>query len=190
MITCLQDAYAGSCNLVDLEQNTVSRRMDCLGDYVIDYAYEVLDKRASDISFLFDHLDLIILGGDMHVMPWEPRFSQVVTLLDNCKKVNKPVICGGVGAFGLIYSACSGGTKFHVLNGPHGDSIDKLPSYPRYGTENGQYPSTFLDNKTGDMYCYEPHRKVWSAYCNIGMYRRAGGSGEERPPTRSFVSNV
>jgi len=153
------------------EENISVRKPFGLADFVIDYAFEMLDDRAKEVILAFDNLDMIFIGGDMTYMPWDPKCSQVVTLLASARKVNKPVVCCGSGALMMVYSICTGGTKFHVLNGPFGENIDRLPAFGRYSPDTGQYPGAWLNNSNGDLYSYDVHKRVWNPVCNCGIFR-------------------
>jgi hypothetical protein len=168
VLSCLREARGET---VASEENIVVRKPFGLADYIIDYAFEMLDDRAKDITLAFDNLDMIFIGGDMTYMPWDPKCSQVVTLLATARKVNKPVLCCGSGAFMMVYSICTGGTKFHVLNAPYGENIDRLPAFSRYSPATGQYPGAWLNNNNGDLYSYDVHKRVWAPVCNCGIFR-------------------
>jgi hypothetical protein len=65
------------------------------------------------------------------------------------------------------------GCRYHMLNGPSGDSISALSKFPRFSFGSGPFPSGWLDNHTGDVYAYDKDRRCWEPNCNIGMYRIA-----------------
>lgn len=168
VLSCLREAEGET---LITEENIFVRKPFGLADFVIDYMHEMLDDRAKEVTLAFDNLDIIFVGGDMTYMPWDPKCSQVVTLLASARKVNKPVLCCGSGALMMVYSICTGGTKFHVLNAPFGENIDRLPAFGRYAPDTGQYPGAWLNNTNGDLYSYDVHKRVWNPVCNCGIFR-------------------
>lgn len=149
----------------------VYKKYNELSEYLVDFGHEMLDDACEKRAIHFDNIDLIILSGDMHCLPWESKYVQVVTLIKMANKAEKPMLCCGGAGFTTVYATCTAGTKYHVLNGPGGDTIDRLASFSRYGSDTGEYPSAFLDNSTGDMYTYDTYRKRWKPVCNVGMYK-------------------
>ncbi|RYH29848.1 hypothetical protein EON65_07145 [archaeon] len=164
-----------------------------LGDLVIDWEHAHLDKKAQENSVKFDKIDMIIVCGDMHVLPWETFASQVVSLLHMAKFMSKPVMALGFGAFSAIYTFATKGVRFNVLNGPTGQPISELSSFPRYSVGTGAHPSGWLDRETGDMYVYEAKNISWQPKCNLGIHFStcsSGSSGSPRgqPPVAKHVS--
>lgn len=156
-----------------LNCNFIEREINRLDDVVVDWEHDGLNDASKNCCKAFDKFDFIFVSGDMKVLPWEPIATQVVTLIHMCKATNKPLFCSGFGAFSAIYTLSTKGARFHVLNGPYGDEIEKLPSFPRYSIGSGAYPSGWLDSETGDLYTYQAKQGVWKPVCNIGMYRIA-----------------
>jgi hypothetical protein len=154
-----------------MEYRLIIRKMNDLSDFVCDWEYDILNESSKAIFRSFDKLDLICISGDMKACPWDPVYSQVITLQHMANFCNKPVLSCGSGAYSSIYTAATQGRKFHILNGPDGDSIEKLPTFPRYSKGIGAYPSGWLDNTTGDLYSYDYHANVWRPVCNIGVSR-------------------
>lgn len=151
--------------------DVVIRRPNDLHDCVIDWEFDRLDIESIHIARRFDNLSLIIVIGDMSMCPWSMDCAQLVTLLWMAEFSKKPTLCIGSGAFAAIYSAAGHGTKFNVLNGPIGDSVERIPTFPRYSKTLGQHPGVLLENETGDMYTYNSQYNTWAPVCNIGIYR-------------------
>jgi hypothetical protein len=147
------------------------RRLNNLHEYVLDWEYDLLDDNGKNITRRFDNLSLIVVIGDMTICPWSLVSSQLTTLLWMAELSKKPTLCLGSGAFAAVYAAAGQGTKFDVLNGPNGESVEKLPRFPRYSKTQGQFPGVWLDNETGDLYSYGTQFNNWTPICNIGIYR-------------------
>lgn len=151
------------------------KRLNELGEYAFDWQHDALDESRKQQARMFDKLELIFVGGDMSILPWDPIATQLVTLLNMTNIVKKPVFLLGLGAYVNIYATATQGTRFNVLNGPHGSGIDELAMFGQYGPSSikESYPSGFLDSDTGDMYTYNPQTGSWNPVCNIGMFRMA-----------------
>lgn len=176
---CLKDALQEFPDADEQSLDIECRKLDCLVDMIVDWEYQVLDDSAKHAAVRFDILDVIVIGGDMSILPWEPRCIQLVQLLKLAEKSGKPVLGCGTGAFASVYAICTGGMTFHLLNGPNGESIDKLSTFGRYGGSSGQFPSAWMDNDTGDLYIYDVSGRVWRPICNIGQYRVASNVIQE-----------
>lgn len=150
-----------------------TRRMNNLYDFAIDWEYDLLDESGRNICRRFDCLSLIVVAGDMRIYPWHLSNSQLITLLWMAEMSKKPTLCCGAGAFAAVYSAAGQGTKFNLLNQPNGESLEKLPHFPRYSRSIGQFPGVWMDNETGDVYTYNSQFKHWVPVGNVGIYRCA-----------------
>ncbi len=153
------------------ENELIIRKIDELSDYVCDWEHDLLNEKSKEICQKIDKLDIICIGGDMRISPWEPHFTKVITIIHTANFCNKPILAVGSGSFACIYASATKGTRFHILNGPNGESLDKLPYFPRYSVGSGVYPSAWLDSETGDLYSYEAYSRVWKPICNIGVHR-------------------
>ena len=151
----------------------IERKLNRLGDIVVDWEHDNLNDASRTNCRQFDKIDFIFIAGDMKICPWEPVASQVVTLIHMCKFMKKPLFCSGFGAFRAIYSLATKGARFHVLNGPVGEELEKLPGFPRFSIGTGAFPSGWFDNETGDLYTYQANKNVWMPVCNLGIYRIA-----------------
>ena len=157
------------------------RRCNEIGDLIMDWETESLDKESLERVTRFDTFDVICIGGDMNECPWHPRNMQVITLIHMANEINKPLLTVGGGTFLAVYSASTCGKRFFILNDPLGDTIDKLPLYPRYALDTIEHPCGWLDNETGDVYSYKDDSKLWTPVCNIGMFRIANSGKPSRP---------
>lgn len=157
------------------------RKGNQIQDFVVDWEHEAVDEAARKKTLLFDSIDIFCIGGDMIDCPWHPRNMLVVTLIHMANEMKKPVLSVGGGAFTSIYSTATNGSRFYVLNDPLGDTIDKLAAFPRYVQGTKAYPGGWLDNETGDIYCYDDKHNLWVPSCNIGMFRIATSGKPSRP---------
>jgi hypothetical protein len=154
----------------ELDVRFMERSYDQLGDLVVDWEHDQLHHTAEDHCLKFDHLDMIIIDGDLQVLPWEPQAMQLVSLVHMAKFTNKPVLGIGFGAFATVYSLATKGARFNILNGPGGEIIDKLSRFQRYSVGTGAFPSGWLDKETGDVYTFHKKDMAWHPVCNLGIH--------------------
>lgn len=57
------------------------RRLDEISDYVCHWQGDILTEKSRSQLIRFDKLDMIFLCGDMNILPWDPVFMLVHTLL-------------------------------------------------------------------------------------------------------------
>jgi hypothetical protein len=154
------------------DNHYVERECNELNDYIVDWEHEQLGFNAELNCERFDELDFIFIGGDMCVLPWEPRSTQLTTLIHMCKYTFKPCVGIGYGAFCIVYALATKGKKYHILNGPLGAKIDSLPEFPFYSASStsAAFPSGWLDHETGDIYSYDRLRRGWWPVCNVGIH--------------------
>lgn len=188
----LKKLFASSAGSFQDDYHYMERRCNELGDIVVDWEYDHLDKKAQENSIRFDRVDVVVVYGDLSTLPWEPSASQVVTLIHMAKYMNKPYLGIGFGALTAIYTFATKGARFNVLNGPYGQSIEDLPSFPHYSISTGAVPSGWLDRETGDIYTYDRTAKEWRPTCNVGIHFTASkgspGSPRGQPPARKHIS--
>jgi hypothetical protein len=154
-----------------LEDSVIlERNLNELGDITVDWEHDHLHHEAERQAKKFDKIDAVIVGGDMSILPWEPQASQCVSLVHMCKFTQKPFLGVGFGAFCATYAIATRGTRFYMLNGPGGGIVDELPTFPRYSTPAGTFPSSFLDYDSGDMYIYKRLSRTWNPICNVGSH--------------------
>ena len=185
---CVLDCIS-RCGLAD--PLLIQRRMNKLDDYCIDWEHDLMDAVTKRRAKTFDKLDMVIVGGDIGVMSWNPLCMQLVTLCNMANKVNKPIMCLGAAAFTYIYALSTCGLRFNVLNQPLGGLIRDLPRFDHYTVagENTAYPGGYLGNEIGDLYTYDPDRRAWMPRCNVGVHYSGGAAVSGLPmPPRNFVS--
>lgn len=172
-------------------QDVTVRRINCLSDIVLDWEHEVIPPDAANLAKEFDKYDLVCVSGDMKFLPWEPFFFQTITLIHMCHLVGKPIVTCGGGAFAAVYAAATQGSKFFILNGAIGGSIENLKQFPVYSPGTKANPCGYLDNETGDIYTYDTGNRSWSGKCNTGIYRNASAgkpsSTRFRAPEKKFT---
>jgi len=148
----------------------IEREINELSDFVVDWEHEQLNYQAEMNCERFDEIDFIFIGGDMSILPWEPKSTQVVSLIHMAKYARKPLIGIGFGAFAVVYTLATKGARYHILNGPIGGTIESLPDFPHYSVGTGAFPSGWLDHETGDIYSYDRTMRGWMPVCNIGVH--------------------
>ncbi len=118
------------------------RAFDQLSDIVVDWEHETLHYESEMRALAFDRFDMVYLLGEAEVLPWDPRATQVVSLVHMARFVGKPIVGVGFGATAGVYSSCSKGARYWVLNGPEGGLApqQQLATYPRYSPATGAFP--------------------------------------------------
>ena len=142
-----------------------------LSEYVFDWEYDVLNEQSKTIAKRFDKVDIVFLIGDCKTLPWDTKVNDLTLFLHMCYFVKKPVVALGSGAFHCLYTLCTKGARFNILNGPYGNTLDRLPAYISYSIGSENHPSGWLDNETGDIYCYDIRRQSWAPRCCVGINR-------------------
>jgi len=79
------------------KHDIIVRKIDHLKDYICDWEHDILNEKLKGNCLKFDKLDLICIGGDMKICPWEPLFTHAITLLHMANLCNKPVLGFGSG---------------------------------------------------------------------------------------------
>lgn len=151
------------------DNNYIVRDPSQLHDVIVDWEYDQLDGKYEEMCLIFDKIDLIIILGEMEVLPWDLNSNQLIVLIKMAKQTKKPLIGLGFGAFSIIYSLSTKGRRLNFLNGPFGDNISKLSKFPSYGPNSGVLISVWYDQDTGDVYTYDPLNSHWKPICNIGI---------------------
>ena len=159
--------------IVGRSASIVLRKMDEIGDYVLDWEHDVLTESSKSKAKRFDKVEILFVIGDTKVLPWDSRALQLVTLLHMANFTKKATFCCGSGALHNIYSLATRGSRFHIVNGPNGEVLQRLPMYPRFAVGTAQFPCGWLDHETGDVYDYNPSLKNWYPKCNFGVSRLA-----------------
>jgi len=158
-------------SLLGKQSLLIEKNADDLADYVFDWEFELLGENTKTIAKRFDKVDMVFLAGDTTAVPWEKKFNDLTMLLHMCNFVKKPVVAVGSGAFHALYALCTKGARFDVINGPIGNQLDRLPSYGEYANGSEAHPSGWLDNETGDMYCFDKRKQSWIPLCCVGVTR-------------------
>ena len=82
------------------KHDIIVRKIDSLEDYVCDWEHDVLDENSKKHCAKFDKLDVICLGGDMKVCPWDPLFTKAISLLiwhiDVISRYSEQVLVGSL----------------------------------------------------------------------------------------------
>lgn len=151
----------------------VSKRLNELDDFLVDWEYDVLGPNSCHNAKRFDKVDIICVGGDMKILPWESSCQQLILLLHMAEVMRKPVFCCGSGAFAAVYSAATQGVRFNIINDRLGDPIEKLAAFPKFAKGTRANPCGWFDNETGDIYSFNKFTQNWQALCNVGIYRNA-----------------
>ena len=178
-------------SLLGKESVLVEKKVDELGDYVLNWEHAILEEHSKSVAKRFDKFDMIFLSGDCKSLPWEKHMHDVILLLHMCNYVQKPVVCTGSGAFHAMYALCTRGTTFDIINGPNGNALDRLAAYGKYANGSKEHPSVWLDSETGDVYRYDRKSKSWMPTCCVGSNRLPAygipSSGTVKPATKKYA---
>jgi hypothetical protein len=156
---------------IDEIPEIIVRKLDELGEFLVDWEYQSLEPNARDNAKKFDKLDMICISGDVKISPWEAKCYDAILLLHMFHLMNRPILSCGGASFSAIYATATQGVRFHIMNTPIGDSLEKLSEYPTYFKGTASHPCGWLDNETGDIYSYSHLTKSWIPVCNTGVYR-------------------
>ena len=160
-----KDAIDGGSRDIDV------RRLDNLGDIVLDWEHSVLSRDAAQLARNFDKIDVICVCGNMTILPWNPACFDLIVLIHMAHLLNKPMLTCGSGAYAAVYTCATQGARFNILNQPHGDSLEHIKKFPFFYKGTKANPCGWLDNETGDIYAYISQPHVWKGVCNCGVYR-------------------
>ena len=113
----------------------------------------------------FDKVDLVVVEGPSGLKPWAGQYQHLVTLVRMCLVTRKHTLLSN-GAFHiLIFLAASHlNHSIHIINGPKGSATHHLKDYSQINKLlTYKHNDYFLDNKTGDLYCFDKGLKEWRA---------------------------
>ena len=168
-------------NLSDIEFIEVDR-------YSIDtFLYEPASGYSNkDSEKLFDHLDFIFIDGDANMLPWLRKARKFLILLRMCKNTKK-ILFACTFAMQMMVFLCA--TNFNierVINGKgHGGSHKSIQTIERDYLHKLTLGDVFLDNATGDIYCYDSHKDEFYPVANTGIHNHK--SAQENPNTSAAM---
>ena len=119
------------------EDMTYRKGANDLHDYVCDWEHDVLNE-AKHHCRKFDKIDVLHWRG-YESSALGPLFTHAITLVYMAVTCDTPILGCGSGAFAGIYCAATQGARFNILNGPLGDDITTLPTFPHYSVGNSAY---------------------------------------------------
>lgn len=168
----IMDSIITNENNIDCGQyEIITRRYDNLNDYIIDWEYTSLLSNSKSCAKAFDLIDMICIGGDLKILPWDSKCYQLITFIHMCNLMSKPLLTIGSGAHFAIYTCATQGQRFQLLNPPFGDSIENIKTQETYFKGPKGYPCGWLDNETGDIFSYDSSTHRWVPVVNVGIYR-------------------
>ena len=114
----------------------IERKVNDLSDIVCPFDEETyLTERSRSNCKAFDDLDLICIGGDMSICPWDAQYDHCIMLLHMALTCQKAIFAAAAGVFAVVYTKATVGRRLDLVNGPSGDLLDRLHSYPHYYAE-------------------------------------------------------
>jgi hypothetical protein len=185
-----RDRWKEFCKIVvaacDL-QNIHVNMQTCKYNRLHEYIYQPDSAFVDPLSIKrFDRLDLIFVGGEATILPWSPRFQQVLILCRMCFQTNKCLFATSFACHMLTYLCATGGEPdVRVINGNgKGTPRDELPNF--VVPHDIKKRDLFFDNVQGDFFQYESWEsragKVtsgagsggeWIPYCHSGLRQRS-----------------
>ena len=185
-----RDQWKDFCRVVvsacDL-QNIHVDMATCKYNKLHEYIYQPDSAFVDPLSIKrFDRLDMVFISGEPTVLPWSPRFQQVLILCRMCFQTNKCMFATTFACHMLAYLCSTGGEPdVCVINGNgKGSPISELPHF--IVPHNIKKRDLFFDNTTGDFFQYESVEsragKVtsgagsggeWIPYCHSGLRQRS-----------------
>lgn len=167
--------YQKMYNLTDIEFLEVDRTT------IDGFLYEPASGYSSkDSEKLFDHLDFIFIDGDANMLPWLKRSRKFLILLRMCKNTKK-IVFACTFAMQILVFLCA--TNFNiecVINGKgHGGSLKSIHNINKPSLSKLTLGDVFLDNATGDIYCYDSHKDEFYPVANTGIHNHK--SAQENP---------
>ena len=172
-----------ACDLQNIHVNMQTCKYNRLHEYI----YQPDSPFVDPLSIKrFDRLDIIFVGGEPTVLPWSPRFQQVLILCRMCFQTNKCLFATSFACHMLAYLCATGGEPdVRVINGGgKGTPRSELSKFPV--PYNIRKRDLFFDNITGDFFQYESFESragkitsgagsggEWIPYCHSGLRQRS-----------------
>ena len=172
-----------ACDLQNIHVNMQTSPYNRLHEYI----YQPDSAFVDPLSIKrFDRLDMIFVGGEATVLPWSPRFQQVLILCRMCFQTNKCLFATSFACHMLCYLCATGGEPdVRVINGQgKGTPRDELPHF--VVPHNIRKRDLFFDNIKGDFFQYESWESragkitsgagsggEWIPYCHSGLRQRS-----------------
>jgi len=138
-----------------------------LEDFLYDPTTEFTSRAAMGS---FRALDLVFVGGDANLLPWQSSCRQLLILLKACIREHKPTFLCALGMQCLSHLCAVGCEKITVFNGRgRGGALSTLHALPEHVAMNLRSCDLFLDAATGDLFRKTNEFGDFSKYKNVGM---------------------
>ena len=141
----------------------------------------IITEKTKSCAVNFDKVDIYFIVGDGgNYNPWDQRFRPLSRLIVMAHIVEKPLFCVGFGSYMSVYTSCTNGMKYNILNNvknsqlPYDCNSSTLcgitpPTSSLTPSDSGLLTNAWIDYSTGDLYEYEEHSSLWTPICNIGF---------------------
>lgn len=162
-------------NVSDIEFIEVDRsNIDC-------YLFETVSGYQSrDAEKLFDHLDFVFIDGDANMLPWLKSSRKFLVLIRMCKATKKILFACTFALQSLVYSCATNFNINRVINGKGKGGQLKEFSKSAQNTVKSLIPGdVFLDSATGDIYCWDTHKKELYPVANAGVHNHKDAQDNE-----------
>ncbi|CAG9323794.1 unnamed protein product [Blepharisma stoltei] len=146
------------------------------------YLYELNAGFSSkDAEKLFDHLDFVFIDGDSNLLPWLQHTRKFLTLIRMCKKTKKILFAASFAMQTLVFLCATSFNVGRVINGKgRGSSLHEIHNLPRESLSKLSLGDVFLDNSTGDIFCYDGHRNEFYPVANAGLHNNKAAQENEK----------
>jgi hypothetical protein len=168
--TSFKNLVASSFEQLKIHVHLQVKRSNDLGEFL----YEEDTKYSDPMGVKkFDRLDMIFIGGNPTLMPWDKAIRQVNILLRMCYLTNKCLFASSFACHLLAHICCTGGEHVSVLNGENGRGSKLSTIADIKITKDFSRKDCFFDCETGDLYKFNPDSATWFPYCHSGLRQRA-----------------
>lgn len=136
-----------------------------------DFLYDPTTEFSSRAALgSFRAIDLVFIGGDANLLPWQSSCRQLLILLKACIREHKPTFLCALGMQILCHLCAVGCEKITVFNGRgRGGALSALHAMPEHVCMNLRPCDLFLDAATGDLYRKTNEFGDFSRYKNVGL---------------------
>lgn len=134
-----------------------------------------------DAEKLFDHLDFVFIDGEANMLPWLPRTKKFLILIRMCKRTNKILFACTFAMQVLVYICATNFNIDKVINGKwRGSQLKEIYNIPKETIQKLSMGDVFLDNATGDIYCYDNKKEEFHPVANTGIHNNKAAQENEK----------
>mmetsp|Transcript_24583 Transcript_24583/g.39993 ORF Transcript_24583/g.39993 Transcript_24583/m.39993 type:complete len:692 (-) Transcript_24583:1705-3780(-) len=121
----------------------------------------------------FDKLDMIFIGADPDLLPWDDTVKKLLSLLRMCFVANKVVFGSSSIAHLLAYLCATTGIDAVPINGMEGTSIEVTDMNALAKYVKSPKRDVMFDNASGDMLKLDPEQRAWVPLTSVGFKKKS-----------------